>query len=177
MTDFYALLVPWLQTNGLRILLIIAIVFIVAQFSNVAVARLIRRLVVRTRYMTKEAEEKREDTLIRICNRTIGTVIWVAAALMILSEFGVAIGPLLAAAGIVGIAVGFGAQYLIRDLITGLFLLLENQYRIGDTVSFNGVSGVVEDISLRMTTLRNEDGTVHYVPHGTITLVSNRSKE
>lgn len=177
MSDILASMGPWLQEKGLRILILVAVVFIITRFSNAAVARVIRRLVVPTRYMSKEAEEKRENTLIRICNTTIGTVVWVAIALIVLSELGVAIAPLIAAAGIAGLAFGFGAQYLIRDLITGLFLLLENQYRIGDDITVNGVSGVVEDITLRMTTLRNQDGTVYHVPHGTITLVSNRSKE
>jgi len=97
--------------------------------------------------------------------------------LMILQEIGVPIGPILAGAGIVGIAIGFGGQYVIRDLISGFFIILENQYRIGDVVSFDGTSGLVEDISLRMTTLRNQDGTVHHIPHGEIKKVSNLSKD
>jgi small conductance mechanosensitive channel len=96
--------------------------------------------------------------------------------MMILSEAGVAIGPLLAAAGIAGIAFGFGGQYLIRDIISGLFITLENQYRIGDVVCFDGTCGLVEDITLRMTTLRNLDGTVHHIPHGEIKTVSNLTK-
>jgi small conductance mechanosensitive channel len=95
---------------------------------------------------------------------------------MILQELGLKIGPLIAGAGIVGLAVGFGGQYLIRDIISGLFLILENQYRIGDSIDINGVSGLVEDISLRKTTLRDINGTVHHIPHGEIKLVSNLSK-
>ena len=96
---------------------------------------------------------------------------------MILQEVGIAIGPLLAAAGIAGLAFGFGGQYLIRDLISGLFIIMENQYRIGDVVCFDGTCGLVEDISMRMTTLRDLDGIVHYVPHGEIKRVSNLSKQ
>jgi small conductance mechanosensitive channel len=95
---------------------------------------------------------------------------------MILQEIGIAVGPLLAAAGIAGIAFGFGGQYLIRDLITGIFIIMENQYRIGDVVCFDGTCGSVEDISMRMTTLRDLDGVVHHVPHGEIKKVSNLSK-
>jgi len=95
---------------------------------------------------------------------------------MILQEIGFAIGPLLAAAGIAGLAFGFGGQYLIRDLISGLFIIMESQYRIGDVVCFDGTCGLVKDISLRMTTLRDLDGTVHHVPHGEIKKVSNLSK-
>lgn len=96
---------------------------------------------------------------------------------MILQEIGVPIGPILAGAGIVGLAVGFGGQYLIRDIISGFFIILENQYRVGDVVSFDGTRGLVEDISLRMTTLRDMDGTVHHVPHGEIKKVANLSKD
>ena len=99
------------------------------------------------------------------------------ALLMILQEVGIAIGPLLAAAGIAGLAFGFGGQYLIRDLISGLFIIMENQYRIGDVVCFDGTCGLVEDISMRMTTLRDLDGIVHHVPHGEIKKVSNLSKQ
>jgi len=95
---------------------------------------------------------------------------------MILSEIGLMIGPILAGAGIVGLAVGFGGQYLIRDIISGLFIILENQYRVGDVVNFDGTGGLVEDISIRKTTLRDLDGTVHHVPHGEIKKVANLSK-
>lgn len=95
---------------------------------------------------------------------------------MILQELGVMIGPILAGAGIVGLAVGFGAQYLIRDIISGLFIILENQYRIGDVVTLSNVGGLVEDINLRMTTLRDIDGTVHHIPHGEIKRVANCAK-
>ncbi|MCK7535958.1 MAG: mechanosensitive ion channel family protein [Marinilabiliales bacterium] len=96
--------------------------------------------------------------------------------MMALAEAGIEVGPLIAGAGIVGIAVGFGVQYLIRDIITGLFLMLENQYRIGDVVTIEGFSGTVEDITIRKTRLRDMNGTVHHIPHGSITKVSNMSK-
>ncbi len=119
---------------------------------------------------------QRENTLIRIFTVSLGILVWLLAILMILQKVGIAIGPLLAAAGIAGLAFGFGGQYLIRDLIAGLFIILENQYRLGDVVCFDGTCGLVEDISMRMTTLRDLDGTVHHVPHGEIKKVSNLSK-
>ncbi|PIX92257.1 mechanosensitive ion channel family protein, partial [Candidatus Kuenenbacteria bacterium CG_4_10_14_3_um_filter_39_14] len=128
-------------------------------------------------FLTKEAERKRENTLIRIFTVSLGILIWLLALLMILQEVGIAVGPLLAAAGIAGLAFGFGGQYLIRDLISGLFIIMENQYRIGDVVCFDGTCGLVEDISMRMTTLRDLDGIVHHVPHGEIKRVSNLSKQ
>ncbi len=151
-------------------------VIVIRRTSGFFITKLVRKLVISSPFLSKEAEVKREDTLIHILQVTLGILLWIVAGLMILDESGIAVGPLLAAAGIAGVAIGFGGQYLIRDLITGLFLIIENQYRIGDVVSFDGTSGVVEDITLRMTTLRDLDGTVHHVPHGEITKVSNLSK-
>jgi small conductance mechanosensitive channel len=96
---------------------------------------------------------------------------------MILKEIGLEIAPILAGAGIVGLAVGFGAQYLIRDIITGLFIITENQYRIGDVIKIGDADGTVENITLRVTTLRDLNGTVHHIPHGEIKRVSNLSKK
>jgi small conductance mechanosensitive channel len=126
---------------------------------------------------SKDAEEKRENTLIQIFTTTSKIALLTITGLMVLQEFGVEIAPILAAAGIVGLAFGFGGQYLIRDVISGLFIILENQYRIGDVVNFDNAGGTVEEISLRKTTLRDLDGTVHHIPHGEIKKVSNFSKD
>ena len=141
-------------------------------------ARIIRRVIVidSVSKKEKESEKKREDTLIRVFSSLLDALVFVVAVAIILEEMGIAIGPLLAAAGIAGLALGFGGQYLIRDLITGFFIIAENQYRIGDVVCFDGTCGSVEDISMRMTTLRDLDGVVHHIPHGEIKKVSNRSK-
>jgi len=96
---------------------------------------------------------------------------------MIVSELGVNVAPILAGAGIVGVAVGFGGQYLIRDIITGVFLIWENQFRVGDVVSIGDVSGVVESVTLRVTVLRDMDGTVHTIPNGEIKRTSNQTKD
>ncbi|MBU2540116.1 mechanosensitive ion channel family protein [Patescibacteria group bacterium] len=166
----------WLFNHGIKIVAIIIIAHIIRKFAGIFIEKLTRKLIVADHFLNKEAEKKREDTLIRIFSTSLGIFIWILAFLMILQEVGFAIGPLLAAAGIVGLAFGFGGQYLIRDLISGLFIIMENQYRIGDVVCFDGTCGLVEDISLRMTTLRDLDGTVHHIPHGEIKKVSNLSK-
>ncbi|MBA7714822.1 Small-conductance mechanosensitive channel [subsurface metagenome] len=107
-----------------------------------------------------------------------GTVlIVIAAGFMILSELGINIYPPLAGFGVIGVALGFGAQYLIRDLIAGFFVLVENQYNIGDWVSIAGIDGSVQEINMRRTVLRDFDGTVHVVPNGEIKTASNYSKE
>jgi len=166
----------WLSSHGVKILAIIFAAYLVRRFAGVFIKKTVRKVVVSDHFLTKEAEKKREDTLIRIFTKTLGVLIWILASLMILQEAGIAVTPLLAAAGIAGLAFGFGGQYLIRDLISGLFIIMENQYRIGDVVCFDGICGLVEDISMRMTTLRDLDGTVHHVPHGEIKKVSNLSK-
>lgn len=169
-------LIAWVKESSLSIIVIIALAALVARSSGLLIEKLVRRLVVQNHTLTKEDERQREDTIIRILTGTIHVLIILMAGMMVLSELGVAIGPLLAGAGIVGLAFGFGGQYLIRDIISGLFIILENQYRVGDVVCLGATCGLVEDISLRMTVLRDLDGVVHHVPNGEITQSSNLSK-
>ena len=168
---------PWFFDHGIKIAAIIIVAYLIRKFAGIFIEKIIKKIVIFDHFLTKEAERKREDTLIRIFTVSLGILVWLLALLMILQETGIAIGPLLAAAGIAGLAFGFGGQYLIRDLICGLFIIMENQYRIGDVVCFDGTCGLVEDISMRMTTLRDLDGIVHHVPHGEIKRVSNLSKQ
>lgn len=175
--NYTELIVPWLLTHGVKILLIAIGTYILNKFLKRTIDKIVRIAVVADKYLSKQAEEKREDTLISIFTWASRIIILFIATLMILQEFGIQIGPILAGAGIIGLAVGFGGQYLIRDIISGFFIILENQYRIGDIVKFDGTGGLVEDISMRMTTLRDLDGTVHHIPHGEIKKVSNFSKD
>ncbi len=167
---------PWLVEHGIKILIIIVGVYLLNYFSRRFVKRIVRVTVARDKSVSTEAENKREDTLVRVFTWTIRVLLFVLGVIMVIDEIGVSVGPILAGAGIVGLAVGFGGQYLIRDIISGFFIILENQYRIGDVINVNDTSGLVEDISLRMTTLRDMDGTVHFIPHGEIKKVSNLSK-
>ncbi len=170
-------LYPWFLEHGIKIIIIVIAGFILQKIMKKFTEKMVRIAVVPDRYTSREAEKMREDTLISIFNWAIMIVIWIMVGMMIMQEFGIPIGPLIAGAGIIGLAFGFGGQYLIRDLISGFFIILENQYRIGDNIDVNGVGGSVEKISLRMTTLRDINGTVHHVPHGEITVVSNHSKD
>lgn len=174
--DWSEKLIPWLLSHGVKIVLIALAAFVLDKVLSRVIRRAVMIAVVPDKNISPEAEVKRENTLIRIFNGTLAVAITIMASLMILKEAGLDIAPILAGAGIVGLAVGFGGQYLIRDIITGLFIILENQYRIGDVIDIDGLGGSVEDISLRKTTLRNLDGTVHHIPHGEITKVSNLSK-
>ena len=168
---------PWFFDHGIKIVAIVIVAYLIRKFAGIFIEKVIRKIIISDHLLTKEAERKREDTLIRIFTVSLGILVWLLALLIILQEAGIAIGPLLAAAGIAGLAFGFGGQYLIRDLISGIFIIMENQYRIGDVVCFDGTCGLVEDISMRMTTLRDLDGIVHHVPHGEIKRVSNLSKQ
>jgi len=170
-------IIGWLLTHGLKIAAIVVIAYLANFFAKVFIERLVRKLVPPQHFLTPEAEKKREDTLIRIISGFSVVAIWVIAVLMALQELGLAIGPLLATLGIAGLAVGFGGQYLIRDIIAGLFIIIENQYRIGDVVCFDKTCGLVEDISLRKTVLRDLDGKVHHIPHGEVKITSNLSKD
>lgn len=165
----------WMLNEGFKIVISIILAFIISHASAHVVEKLVRRLVKKTPTDTGN-EVKRENTLIKIFTKTIHIVVWIVAGLMILAELGFEIGPLLAAVGIAGVAFGFGGQYLIRDLISGTFIIVENQYRVGDVACFDGTCGLVEDISMRMTTMRDLDGVVHHVPHGEIKKVSNLTK-
>lgn len=166
----------WALSHGVRIALIVCGALLAHAIIKPVLERFIRRAIKPDAFLTKEAEQKRENTLIRVSESAVYVIITVVTVMMVLSELGVDIGPLIAAAGVAGIALGFGGQYLIRDVITGLFIILENQYRVHDVVCFDGTCGLVEDITLRMTILRDLDGTVHHVPHGEVKKVSNLSK-
>jgi small-conductance mechanosensitive channel len=177
MEEYAELVFPWLLTSGLKVVFFIIGAIVLTKVITTFIEKAVRIAVRPDGISSKEAEEKRENTLIQIFTTSANITLLLITGLMVFQEFGVEIGPILAAAGIVGLAFGFGGQYLIRDLISGLFIILENQYRIGDVVSFDTASGTVQEISLRKTTLRDLDGTVHHIPHGEIKKVSNFSKD
>ncbi len=176
-SQYLAEAIGWLAIRGPKIILILVCAYILKRILGSVIKRALRHMAASAgKFVSAEAEKKRVRTLGRILTNSLGAVIWVLAGLLALQEAGVAIGPLMAALGIVGVALGFGGQYLVRDLISGLFIIFENQYRIGDHVSLGSVSGTVEDVSLRRTTLKGDDGAIHYVPHGEIKQVTNFSK-
>src|SRR4030066_803180 len=121
--------------------------------------------------------KKRAQTVGKILRHALLVVIAFIAVLTILGELGIQLGPLLATAGIGAVALGFGAQSLVKDVISGFFIILENQYRIGDAIDVAGVSGLVESVSLRKTVLRDLEGRVHTIPNGGVKGVTNLSKE
>ena len=165
----------WLMTSGLRILLVIAGAFILTRLLMVAIKKL--GIVLVGRAGDSKEQEKRVRTLISLLQRIAWISSFVVAVTIILNELGVDIRPIITAAGIGGLAFGIGAQSLVRDIISGFFMLLENQIRIGDVVTLNGTSGEVVDLNLRTTVLRDLSGAVHIFRNGNINLVSNMTKD
>lgn len=170
----WATVVNWLIEHGIRILIIVAVGAVLWFALNKFLPPIVRRSVARTKYKeSKEGLEKRTNTLLSIFKGMGRVLIVIVAIMMVLDEVGVAVAPVLAGFGIAGVAIGFGAQYLIRDLIAGIFIILENQYRVGDVVRVADIGGLVEEITLRKTVLRDLDGIVHHVPNGEIKTASN----
>ena len=165
----------WLLIKtSLRILLIMVIAAILIKISSKLIIKLKQHLKERA---DGDAEElKRIDTLGRVFRYSASILIVVIAIVEVLHQLGISIAPILAAAGVVGVAVGFGAQSLIKDYFNGFFLLLENQIRQGDVVEAGGKGGFVEEVTLRHIKMRDYDGNVHYVPNGIITTVTNMSR-
>jgi moderate conductance mechanosensitive channel len=166
----------WMTQNGARILLLILLAFAANRFAASVVRNAEHEIAEGDDHKTLE-RRKRLQTVGATSRRFFSILIWSAAALMVLRELDVDITPVLAGAGIVGLAVGFGAQTLVKDIISGLFLIAEDQVRLGDVAQVNGISGVVEEINLRTIVLRDMEGTLHYVASGEIRTLANKSKD
>ena len=180
--EIQAALVQLLQDSVLPIALILVIALLLMRRSNVVVRGVVRALLDRevsegtAQELSAVEVKKRMDTLDQLATNAIRAFIALIALVMILGKLNLDIGPAVAGLGIVGIAVGFGAQSLVKDYFNGALILVENQFSKGDVVSVAGVSGAVEDFSLRRTTLRDLDGVVHTVPNGEIRVASNRTR-
>lgn len=166
----------WLQNNqiGQTILLILVLV-LVRQAIRMFLATLIQSAVHTHHHESVESEKKREDTLIHIVATSLTVLIWVFGIIGILVILRVNIAGLITGAGVVGLVVGLGGQSAIKDYLGGFFILMENQYRVGDIIAIGAVTGTVESISLRLTQIRDLDGDLHSIPHGSITVVTNKS--
>jgi small conductance mechanosensitive channel len=166
-------IIQWCIGTGLSILLILVLMFIAIKIAR----RLSQKMFGKFQKGRDEEFQKRADTLSSVFGNLLAVCIIAIAVVMILSELEQPIGPILASIGIVGVAVGFGGQHLVRDVISGFFILVDDQIRTGDVVQIAGKGGVVEKINLRMTILRDLAGNVHYVRNGEIDVVTNMTKE
>lgn len=181
---FEEAIAPWMLEAGakaLRFLLVLVIAAVASRILGGALERLVKALFSNGESAMGSVEaterEKRTATLASVSRRSVAILVWSAAVIMALSEIGFDIGPLLAGAGVAGLAIGFGAQNLVRDFFGGFFILLENQIRVGDVAVINGQGGLVEQINLRTTVLRDVEGTVHVFPNGGITTLANRTRD
>ena len=165
--------------SSTRIAMIMALLWVALRTSRSLLKRLGKRLLERDQDKGELAGEaaKRTDTLVKLLSQLTAIIIWVVAVLLILDQLGIDIAPLLASAGIAGLAIGFGAQNLVRDVITGFFMLLEDQVRVGDVAVINGTGGLVEKINFRTILLRDLSGTVHVFPNGTINTLANVTRD
>ncbi len=173
----------------------LALVVGLALFAVWALRRIVRRVVAGVRdpehlnmlrrragvpeltEVERQRREQRADTLAFVLRNVVSVFVWVTASLVILSDLGVDLAPLIAGAGVLTVVIGFGAQTLVRDYLAGLFMILEDQFGIGDVIDVGGQSGTVEWVSLRVTRLRDDDGVVWWVPNGEIKRLGNKSQQ
>jgi small conductance mechanosensitive channel len=173
-----ALIGGWVGPRMLRIILIIVLSLLAMRIITKLAPKAVRLMVRDRESVAGSVEvEKRANTLEGVVKGALTAFIMVIAVFTILAELGVPIGPMLTGVGIAGIAVGFGAQHIVKDMISGMFILLEDQYRVGDVVRVAGTAGLVEDVNLRRTVLRDLDFIQHFIPNGEITVASNFTKE
>lgn len=166
----------WSETHGINLLIIFAGAFIIVRAANIGIEHL--QFKIAHRHATTDLEwQRRAQTLTGVLTRLVTVSVAFVAMLMLLREMSVDVMPLLTGAGIAGLAIGFGAQNLVRDVISGFFMILEDQVRVGDLARINGIGGNVEQINLRTIVVRDGEGAVHVFPNGTINALANLSKQ
>lgn len=177
-SSFFQTLLDFFLNNIVGVLIVIAVASFAQKTVNTFIGRAVEKAVKSNQFESERDEIAREDTLKSILSTTATVFIWAVAVMIVLGQFNINLGPLIASAGIAGLAIGFGAQSLVKDVVTGTFILLENQYRVGDVVEINKeVSGTVEKFTLRATVLRDLDGMLHHIPNGEITLATNMTMD
>jgi small conductance mechanosensitive channel len=172
--EFIEKALSWFFSSGIQIILTLILVIIGLKLARGLSRKLVTSV---TKHQDDIEVQKRTETLGSVIKHLLTILILIVGAMMIMKELGIEIGPVLAAAGIVGLAVGFGAQNLVQDVISGFFILLEDQIRVGDVVKIAGQGGLVEKVNLRMTVIRDLWGNVHYVRNGNIDIITNLTKE
>lgn len=171
-------LYEWFLTHGIKVIGVIFAAWIAYMISKKLIKRIVENLIGVRKKMKSEEELKRVKTVTKIIEWTSTLFISITALLIILTEIGIDITGIFIGVGVLGVALGFGAQYIIRDFLAGMFILVEDQFRVGDVICINGeVCGGVEDFTLRRTVLRDLDGIQHHIPNGEIRRISNLSKD
>lgn len=175
--EFARTLLNWFLTSGLRILLIIVVTFVILKIIYRLIDGLESRIAARSGAFESALETgRRLTTITNLLKSLVFIILFAIAAMIVLREIGVDIAPIIAGAGIMGLAVSFGAQNLVRDIISGFFMIMEDQVRVGDVAVVNGTGGTVEELNFRTIVIRDLEGTVHVFPNGAVTELSNKSK-
>lgn len=165
--------------RGFKVIFIIVLSFVLIKFGKIIIKKILNSLLNENNILkkNKKIEEERIRTIRRVLYSILKVVVIIIAILTILPELNINIGPLLAGAGIAGIAIGMGARNLIQDYFSGLFILLEDQYRVGEEIDILGVKGNVVDFNLRRTVIKGENNSIHIIPNGQINRVNNFSRK
>lgn len=167
----------WFADHFLSIVIILVLGYVAKLLLTRLVRNIIKQTVRHDLFPTEVDRKKRLKTLDGLVGTVVGIFVWIVVIIMIVSELGINTGPLLASAGVIGIVLGFGAQTLIKDFTSGLFIIAENQYRVGDVIEINNISGVVEEITIRTTVLRDLDGHLHHIPNGSVDVTTNMTMD
>ena len=173
-------ILEWLSGAPLRILIVLVAALISYSIGHRAVDRAINKLAtadLKPGPGVAKRQAERARTTGSVLNSILKAVIWIIAIGMILGEFGFNLGPVIASAGVIGVAIGLGAQTLVRDILSGIFMLIEDQYGVGDQIKVLEIEGIVEKVGLRITTIRDKDETLWYVRNGEILIIGNRSQK
>lgn len=160
-----------------RILLYVAVLGVIQFVVRDYIGRVVEKAVRGKKYKNAKEERQREQTLTGLFRTALTIAIWFIGSILILNEFEVNLAALATGAGLVGIVIGFGAQSTVKDFLSGIFIILENQYRVGDVVSIGGHAGIVEQVTIRTTKLRDLDGSVYFIPNGEVNTVQNMTLE
>lgn len=164
--------ISWFLSHGVKIIIILIAANLINRFSKTIIKKTIEKQVQDN--ISEQEKRKRIQTLIDVFEGTLKFIIWVVALLMILPEFGLEVAPILASVGVMGLAVGMAAKDIISDFIAGLFIIMENQYCIGEEIKVAGVKGKVKEITLRKTIIESEDGSIHSIPNSKVAVVSKK---
>jgi small conductance mechanosensitive channel len=170
----------WFFTKGIKILVILLFAFLLTKIAKISISKFLKSIVKKKDKLEKvklELQSQRIQTLEKVFYSITKTVIWIVAIITILPELGINIAPLLTGLGIGGLALGFGAKNLIQDYISGLFILIEDQFRVGEEVEIGGKKGKVIDFNLRRTVLENSEGVLHFIPNSQIKVATNFSRK
>lgn len=172
-------LMSWLVSHGIKIVIIFILALVLSKIARIFVSKLIKTIIEKSNGVVVggQIQEQRAKTLGKVFSSSLKIIIWVIAILMLLPELGINPTPLLAGAGLIGLAIGMGSKSLVQDYLSGLFILLEDQYRVGEEIEISGKKGKVIELSLRRTVIKDSEETLHFIPNGQIKSASNFSRK